>query len=101
MDRVSWTNFSSLFDGLDQFIPSQASPRTPSNLGLALRPSDSGDTAGSQMRPFKPSLLEGRRLSYAGADDVGEEAQPGRPRRDTQAPSCGTDGRLGHAGHHH
>ncbi|QHO55966.1 uncharacterized protein DS421_3g69610 [Arachis hypogaea] len=91
------------------------SPRTPTDLGLALRPSDSGshppigrrrsvsvgDTAGSQMHPFEPSLLEGRRLSYAGADDVGEEAQSGRPRRDTRAPSCGTGGRLGHAGHHH
>ncbi|QHN87188.1 uncharacterized protein DS421_16g552870 [Arachis hypogaea] len=115
MDRVGWTNFSSLFDGLDQFIPSQASPRTPTDLGLALRPSDSGshppvgrrrsvsvgDTAGSQMHPFEPSLLDGRRLLYAGADDVGEEAQAGRPRRDTRAPSYGTGGRLGHAGHHH
>ncbi|RYR35255.1 hypothetical protein Ahy_A10g050402 [Arachis hypogaea] len=60
-----------------------------------------GDTAGSQMRPFEPSLLDGRRLSYAGADDVGEEAQPGHPRRDTRAPLCGTGGRLGHARHHH
>ncbi|RYR64809.1 hypothetical protein Ahy_A03g010852 isoform B [Arachis hypogaea] len=85
MDRVGWTNFSSLFDGLDQFIPTQASPHTPTDLGLALRRFDS----------------EGPHLSYAGANDVGEEAQPGRPRRNIRAPSCGTGWRLGHGGHQH
>ncbi|RYR61377.1 hypothetical protein Ahy_A04g018547 [Arachis hypogaea] len=40
MDRVGWTNFSALFDGLDQFIPQQESLHTPTDLGLTLQRSD-------------------------------------------------------------
>ncbi|QHO59446.1 Serine/threonine protein phosphatase 7 long form isogeny [Arachis hypogaea] len=66
MDRVGWTNFSSLFDGLDHFIPQQSSPHTPTDLALALPRSDTytqpayagrrsasvGDTAVSPLRPY-------------------------------------------------
>ncbi|QHO13425.1 uncharacterized protein DS421_15g515420 [Arachis hypogaea] len=115
MDRVGWTNFSSFFDSLDHFIPQQASPHTPTDLTLALPRSDTdtqpapagrrstsiGDTAGSALRPYDPMQMQGRRLSYTGADvsldeDEGHHA---RPRRDTRPPPCGIGGRLGHEHH--
>ncbi|QHO36373.1 uncharacterized protein DS421_9g283280 [Arachis hypogaea] len=45
MDRVGWINFSSLFDGLDHFIPQQSSPHTPTDLALALPRSDAWPTS--------------------------------------------------------
>ncbi|QHO18677.1 uncharacterized protein DS421_11g322560 [Arachis hypogaea] len=115
MDRVRWTNFSLLFDGLDHFIPQQSSPHTPIDLALTLPRSDTytqpavagrrsasiGDTASSALRPYDAMQMPGRRLSYTEADATADEVEgpAGRPRRDTQAPLCGTGGRLGH--HHH
>ncbi|RYR07767.1 hypothetical protein Ahy_B05g075202 [Arachis hypogaea] len=112
MDRVGWTNFSSFFDGLDHFIPQQASPHTPTDLALALPQSDTEtqhalagrrstsicDTAGSTLRPYDAMQMQGRRLSYTGADVSldEDEGHHGRPRRVTRAPPCGTGGRLGH-----
>ncbi|QHO00311.1 uncharacterized protein DS421_13g405440 [Arachis hypogaea] len=112
MDRVGWTNFSSLFDRLDHFIPQQSSPHTPTDLALALPRSDTftqpayagmrsvslGDTARSALRPYDAMQIPGRRLSYTGADATADEVEvpAAHPRRDTRAPSCGTGGRLGH-----
>ncbi|XLR46327.1 hypothetical protein S83_030987 [Arachis hypogaea] len=112
MDRVGRTNFSSLFDGLDHFIPQQSSPHTPTDLALALPRSDIftqpayagmrsvslGDTAGSTLRPYDAMQMPGRRLSYTGADATADEVDvpAARPCRDTRAPSCGIGGRLGH-----
>ncbi|QHN82132.1 uncharacterized protein DS421_20g693020 [Arachis hypogaea] len=112
MHRVGWTNFSSLFDGLDHFIPQQSSPHTPTDLALTLPRSDTytqpayagmrsaslGDTAGSALRPYDAMQMSGRRLSYTGADATPDEVEgpAAHPRRETRAPSCGTGGRLGH-----
>ncbi|RYR44561.1 hypothetical protein Ahy_A08g040882 [Arachis hypogaea] len=115
MDRVGWTNFSSFFDGLDHFIPQQASPHTPTDLALALPRSDTemqhaptgrrstsiGDTTGSALRPYDTMQMQGRWLSYTGSEASldADEGYHGRPRRDTRAPPCGTGGRLGHEHH--
>ncbi|RYR29156.1 hypothetical protein Ahy_B01g053480 [Arachis hypogaea] len=111
MDRVGWTNFSSFFDGLDHFIPQQPSPHTPTDLSLALphsntdpqpilggrRSASIADTAVSSLRPvYDVSFMQGRRLSFAGADPSMEDEDTGRPQRDIRPPSCGTSGRLGH-----
>ncbi|RYQ94234.1 hypothetical protein Ahy_B08g089112 [Arachis hypogaea] len=88
IDRVGWTNFSSFFD---------ASPHTPTDLALALPRSDTEtqptpagrratsicDTAGSALRPYDAMQMQGRRLSYTGADvsvdeDEGHDGRPGR-----------------------
>ncbi|QHO30151.1 uncharacterized protein DS421_8g230880 [Arachis hypogaea] len=91
MDRFGWTNFSSFFDGLDHFIPQQPSPHTPTELGLALsrlktnpqpliarrRSASITDTAVSSLRPaYDVSFMQGRRLSFVGADPSFVGADP-------------------------
>ncbi|RYR06599.1 hypothetical protein Ahy_B05g073913 [Arachis hypogaea] len=60
-----------------------------------------GDTAGSVLRPYDATQMQGRRLSYAGVDANvdDDEGHDGHPCRDIRAPACGTGGRLGHDHH--
>ncbi|MED6156649.1 hypothetical protein PIB30_016386 [Stylosanthes scabra] len=86
--------------------------QTLTDLGLSLSPSAMQapplqgrhsvshlDTVGSAFRHYDPDVMQGRRLSFA--DDTPQEEPQGRPSRARRAPSCGTDGRLGHDDHEH
>ncbi|KAL4390114.1 hypothetical protein AHAS_Ahas03G0112700 [Arachis hypogaea] len=87
MDKVGWTNFSLLFDGLDHFIPQQSTLHTPTDLALALPRSDTytqpaiagristsiEDTVGSALQPYDAMQMQGRWLSYTSADSAVDE----------------------------
>ncbi|MED6214405.1 hypothetical protein PIB30_102746 [Stylosanthes scabra] len=105
-----WPNFSSFFEGIDQFIPTRPSPLTSADLGLTLiasamqAPHIPGrhsvshiDTTGSTFRHYDLDAMQGRHLSFV--DDTSQKEPQGRPRRARHPPSCGTGGRLGHDGH--
>ncbi|MED6127211.1 hypothetical protein PIB30_085892 [Stylosanthes scabra] len=105
----NWPTFSSLFEGLEQYIPTRPSPHTPTDLGLTLSPSapllpgrhsvSHIDTAGSAFWHYDAEAMQGRRLSFS--EEVPPQQPQGRPRHARRPPLCGTGGRLGHDGHEH
>ncbi|MED6219905.1 hypothetical protein PIB30_040185 [Stylosanthes scabra] len=107
-----WQNCSSLFEGLDQYIPTRATSHTPADLGITLSQSAMSvapipgkhsvshiETAGSAFRHYDVEAMQGRRLSFP--DEASPEEHQGQPRHTRRPPACGTGGRLGHDGHDH
>ncbi|QHN98144.1 uncharacterized protein DS421_18g633510 [Arachis hypogaea] len=81
IDRVGWTNFSSFFDDLALALPRSDTETQPTPAGR--RATSICDTAGSALRPYDAMQMQGRRLSYTGADvsvdeDEGHDGRPGR-----------------------
>ncbi|MED6211774.1 hypothetical protein PIB30_076788, partial [Stylosanthes scabra] len=79
----NWPTFSSLFEGLEQYIPTRPSPHMPTDLGLTLSPSAPPlpgrhsvshiDIAGSAFRHYDAEAMQGRHLSFS------KEAPPQQP----------------------